>query len=236
MLPNYLALPMLVANVAVFVFLNRERVSTFVAGVRGRRMVNAFRVAGLLMVLVAVSHAKECTIKEQQHVNCTPSCGFNKACVKRELASYETPFVAGVIRDQDFETARAIAKENGFNVTWSNGNDALVYTVAPEDKDWTNYFWTPATSKEHPKLAKSLLFVWHNAGLLALGAFICFLVVHYGGGHEADETNIHDQLDPEYRTGFVNDYHGDDAFEVPDGMHSQHQIVPVRSRSAAAGR
>ncbi len=48
MLPNVLLLPVLVANVAVFAILNRERARIFIAGVRGQRQINAFRAAGLL--------------------------------------------------------------------------------------------------------------------------------------------------------------------------------------------
>ena len=45
---NILVVPVLVANIAVFVFLNRGRIRTFVVGVRGQRQINAFRAAGLL--------------------------------------------------------------------------------------------------------------------------------------------------------------------------------------------
>ncbi len=45
---NSLLLPVLVANVAVFGYLNADRIKTFIAGVRGQRRINAFRVAGLL--------------------------------------------------------------------------------------------------------------------------------------------------------------------------------------------
>jgi len=227
MLPNYLVLPLLVANVSVFYFLNADRIKTYIVGVRGQRQINAFRVAGLLLVLVAVGHS--------QNIPCVRNGRVDKACQKRS-AAYQTPFVAGVIRDSDYEEARAIAKANGIVIPadWSRGED--VYSVSPEDQDWTNLLWTPETSKAHPKLAKALSYTWAHAGALLIFAIIGFLVLQLAGGHEADETNIHEQLDPDYRTGFVNDYHGDDAFEVPDGMHSQHQAVPVRSRSAAAGR
>lgn len=244
MLPNYLVVPALAANIAVFCYLNADRFKTYVAGVRGRRMLNAYRVAGLMLVLVAVSHAKECTIKERQHVNCTPSCGFNKACVKRELASFETPFVAGVIRDSDYDEARAIAKSQGIDVSkWdaqigivqhSNGNDVF-FNVTPEDQDWTNYFWSAETSKKHPKMAKALSYTWANAGALAILGILLFLVLQFSGASEHDATNVHEHLDESVRI-MDGDYHGDDAFIVPDGMHSTYQSVPVRSRSAAAGR
>lgn len=45
---NSLLLPVLVANVIVFVFLNSERIKIFVAGIRGQRQIQAFRAAGLL--------------------------------------------------------------------------------------------------------------------------------------------------------------------------------------------
>jgi hypothetical protein len=263
----------LVLNVAVALYLKPwAQVANWIGAVRGERQINAFRVAGLLLILVTVSRAQ---VHEDPvpHLSafCTPQEFHALVCLEprmyidnegtnwqydgeiiwmnhKKYAVINGPaaktgneatnqFVVGVERDQDWETARATAKANGIDIAgWSRGNDVTFYSVTPEEQDWTNYFWTPATSKANPKLAKSLLFVWHNAGLLALAAFICFLVVHYGGGGEADETNIHEQLDPEYRTGFVNDYHGDDAFEVPDGMHSEHQAVPVRGRGASAGR
>lgn len=236
MSPNSLLLPVLVANVAVFAYLNADRVKTFIAGVRGQRQIKAFRYAGLLVLVLAASftHAKECTIKEQQHVNCTPKCGFNKACVKRELASYDTEIVAGVIRDQDYESALAIAKANGIDTrTWewnsqmgySKGSDKLLETRRYESS-LTGIAW----------LDNALRYTWAHAGALTILSILIFLVLHFGGGSESNETNINDHFDPEYRTGFDRDYHGDDAFEVPDGMHSGHEPVPVRARSASASR
>lgn len=63
-------------------------------------------------------------------------------------------------------------------------------------------------------------------------ALLIFLVIQFSGGRESNDTDIGDLLDPEYRTGFVANYHGDDAFEVPDGMHSAHESVPVRRLGA----
>ena len=85
-------------------------------------------------------------------------------------------------------------------------------------------------------MIETIQFIWNHAGMLALTAFAIFLFLQFGGAREDDSTNINDLADPEWRTGFNQNYHGDDAFEVPDGMHSEHMPVPVRSRSAAAGR
>jgi hypothetical protein len=234
---NSLLVPVLVANIAVFYYLNASRIKNYAFAVRRERQIKAFRIAGLLLVLVAVAQG--------QNTNCAGPCKNTKS--KNTNMSYETPFVAGVIRDVDWDIAEAQARAHGIKLTeawaWnaqagvqhSNGNDALFYTVQPEDQDWTNYFWTPATSREHPKLAKALTYTWSHAGALAILGILIFLVLQFSGAGEHDATDINYLHDSQERI-MDGDYHGDDAFEVPDGMHSTYESVPVRSRSAAAGR
>jgi hypothetical protein len=229
---NSLLLPALVANIAVFYYLNASRIKTYAFAVRRERQIKAFRIAGLLVVLVAVAQGQGTNGTNNSHDN--PNTTRHVQIPReRQSAAFETPFVAGVVRDGD----TAAAQSWGWNAQmgYSRGDD-VIYHVTPDEQDWTNFFWDAKTSKTHPKMAAFFNYVWTHAGTLLILAFVCFAVTMFAGGHEADETNIHDQLDPEYRTGFTNDYHGDDAFEVPDGMHSQHEVVPVRSRSAAAGR
>ena len=45
---NYLVVPALVANVVVFGCLNHERIMVYVTGLRMKRQIQAFRLAGLL--------------------------------------------------------------------------------------------------------------------------------------------------------------------------------------------
>lgn len=70
--------------------------------------------------------------------------------------------------------------------------------------------------------------VFNNWGKIALSIIAIYLLLQYGSSHETDDTNMSDLLNPDYRTAFVSDYHGDDAFEVPEGVHSEHRPVPVR--------
>jgi hypothetical protein len=45
---NSLLLPALVANIAVFYYLNASRIKTYAFAVRRKRQIKAFRIAGLL--------------------------------------------------------------------------------------------------------------------------------------------------------------------------------------------
>lgn len=171
MVPNWLLIVVLVANVAVALHLKPwVQVANWFASVRLMRRIAAFRVAGLLLLLVAVVPA----VHAQQIVG---SAGYSDgdALLAQQYAQQAKP-------------------------------DAFDQTV------WNNWYW----------------FVG--------GAIAIFLFLQFAGGKESNDTNVEDMLDPDYRTGFVTDYHGDDAFEVPDGMHSAHMPVPVRSRAASAGR
>lgn len=228
MVPNWLLIVVLVANVAVTLYLKPwVRVANWFASVRLMRQINAFRVAGLLLLLVTVAHAKECTTKEQQHVNCTPSCGFDKACVKRELSQNYV-----VWRDADYEAARGIAKANGVDVSawdypeYSRGNDKTLQAQ-------TDYFGPFTTG--NLSVDKVLGFLWRNAGALTVLALVCFLIVHFGSRSEHDATDV-DYLHDSQERIVDGNYHGDEAFIVPDGMNSEYEPVPVRSRRAAAGR
>jgi hypothetical protein len=201
--PNLLIVA-LVLNVAVALYLKPwALVANKIGAVRGQRTINAYRVAGLLVVLVTVAHGQG---------------SHGRPDTRRHIAIYETPLVAGVIRDGDYEEAREIAKANGIDVSkwnyeqvqYSRGDDALLQPETHESKD--------------------IIFIEKNWWKILLGVVVVFLLLQFGGGRESNDSDIEDMLDPEYRTGFVTDYHGDDAFEVPDGMHSQHRVVPVRSR------
>lgn len=172
MVPNWLLIVVLVANVAVTLYLKPwVQVANWFASVRLMRQINAFRVAGLLLLLVAVpalpAHA-------QQIVG---SAGYSDG---------------DALLAQQFQQR---AKPDAF--------DQMV---------WNNWFW----------------FVG--------GAVAIFLFLQFAGGKESNDTDVEDMLDPDYRTGFVTNYHGDEAFIVPDGMNSEYEPVPVRSRRAAAGR
>jgi hypothetical protein len=197
----------------------------YLAARRGEKMINLFRISGLLVLLFAGAFA------HGQGTNGTNNSRGSRNTVHRS-AAYETPFVAGVIRDGDTAAATSWgwnAQMGMQNVQYSRGDDAVLnphYVWTDRYEDSTGYPWLDKTGR----------YVWKHVGTLLVFAFVIFLVLQFGRGGEANETNIHDQLDPEYRTGFTSDYHGDDAFEVPDGMHSEHEPVPVRARSARAGR
>lgn len=199
----------LILNVAAFFYLKSWRpvisfIRTHAAAYRGQRQIQAFRVAGMLMVLVAIAHGQR--VETWKGDKRCPGCTGG--------------IVYGVQRDADYEAAVSIAKANGVDVSawaypeYSHGDDKL-QTKQPDAFDqmvWNNWYW----------------FVG--------GAVAIFLFLQFGGGKESNDTNINDLADPDYRTAFVSNYHGDDAFEVPNGMQSEYQPVPVRSRSASAGR
>lgn len=103
--------------------------------------------------------------------------------------------------------------------SYSDGDTAIAKHMVDQYEDYTGYPW----------LDKTLHGIWNNLGKLLILAVVMFLMVQFGGGaRESNDTDIEGMLDPDYRTGFVNDYHGDKAFEVPDGMESAHRSVPVR--------
>jgi len=114
--------------------------------------------------------------------------------------------VSGVHRDGDWLLAQQMYAEKG---------------IQYDGVDWTNFM-------DFPNLARYAMWVWLHSGRILILALLGFLLVQFGGARESKDTDIEDMLDPEYRTGFVTDYHGDDAFEVPDGMVTAYRSVPVR--------
>lgn len=165
----------LVLNVIAFFYLKSWRpVVTFFKAFQLNRQIKAYRVAGLLVLVIAASVAHGQTLDVSKTAQVAP---------------------------------------------YSDGDDVIV-----------RYY------QAQPKPDAFDQMVWNNWYWFVGGAVAIFLFLQFGGGRESDDTNINDLADPDYRTAFVSNYHGDDAFEVPEGMHSEHMPVPVRSRSASAGR
>jgi hypothetical protein len=233
MVPNWFLIVALVLNVAVSLYLKPwVQVTNWVGAVRGRRMINAYRVAGLLLILVTVGRA-------QVHENPVPKLSaFCTASEFHALVCLEPRMYIdneGTNWQYDGEIIWMNHKKYAvINGPAAKTGNEIVQTAGYSDGDAViaESFQQRAAAKPD-KLEQ---YVFNNWYWIALGVVVIFLVLQFGRGGEANETNIYDQLDPEYRTGFVTDYHGDDAFEVPDGMHSEHQTVPVRGRAARAGR
>ena len=252
----------LVSNVAVLLYLKPwAQVANYCRSVkRGERHLQAYRIAGLLLVLVAVSHATDlpsrfCTQQEMQARTCLEPREYvdaqgtiwqydgeilwmnhKKYAVLNGPAAKtgneaQTPVVAGVIRDSDYEEARAIAKANGYNVSKWRTLDQVQKHEAYNSSRGSDVIldggYQPIDPNK-PKPDALEQFVFGNWYWIVAASVAIFLFLQFGGSGESNDTDINDLADPDYRTGFVTDYHGDDAFEVPNGMHSQHQIVPVR--------
>lgn len=142
------------------------------------------------------------------------------------LSHAQKPMIAGVIRDTDYVEARSIAKANGINIdSWDWNSQYYLYSrgkdKSPEPKT------TSPSSISSNKLDKLLSYMWNNVGkLFALALFI--FVLYFAGKSEYDATDAKSHND--YYTRVVDgNYHGDDAFEVPNGMNSQHRSVPTRA-------
>jgi hypothetical protein len=180
-------------------------VKDYFAARRGKKMLDIYRSAGLLLLLVAVAQGQTGLPANKQEI------------------------VTGVIRDADWEMARGIAKANGIDTSaWGwNAQAGLVNTQYSRGED----------KLLEPKLQPSKIdkFVFGNWYWIVGAVVVIFLFLQFGGSKEHDATNIHEFTDAGIRV-VDGDYHGDDAFEVPDGMHSAHQIVPVRRYGASVGR
>jgi hypothetical protein len=312
MLPNYLALPMLVLNVIAALILKPwYTLPLCVKHIRLMRMVNAYRYAGLFIVLAAsFAHAQYEVFEDQ--ARCPGCIGISGAVGTKHEIGKTSSVVArryeeakrhimldipqhtnpnqwmwqaescspAAQRHMDCINTAMYLGNNKYTVTWYdammftfkgnatigyvgedgvtgkdgvNGADgvkgkdgamAIIPRVATlkdgdwliaqqmyaekgiqyDGVDWTNFM-------DFPNLTRYAMWIWLHSGRLLILAFLGFLLVQFSGGaRESNDTDIEDMLDPDYKTGFVENYHGDDSFEVPNGMRSAHRSVPVRRR------
>jgi hypothetical protein len=234
----------LALNIAAFFYLQAWLpIVHLVRSIRLSRQIRAYRVAGLLLLVLAVNvvgsvtvYAKECTVKERQHVNCTPTCGFDKACVQRELRQQSDGIIVGVIRDQDYESARAIAKENGVDVSawtypeYSRGSDAV-----EQPHDWahaseTNFGRLPGLTTA--QTYRMVMFVWNNCGKLMLVFGLLALASILNSKLKAQNECYGDVLRREAAERWEEETDDDsihNPFHSPEGMQPTTQYVPVRS-------
>ena len=149
------------------------------------------------------------------------------------IAHGQTPCLKpnGVL-DRQCEARRILAETRIYQRTtgvYSDGDDVLMQKYQHDDD-----MFGPSTTGS-PALDATLRFIWNRAGSLFVFGLMCVALAYLARKSEHDATNV-DVHNDYYARVVEGDYHGDDAFEVPDGMHSEHMPVPVRSRSAAAGR
>ena len=267
----------LALNIVAFFYLRSWRplvalaasVAMFVKSIQLSRQIKAYRAAGLLVILFAVSlaHAQYQVWEDQ---NKCPGCvgvsgvgGGERHEVTKEVVRRYEEAKRHVFLDQPRtenhwtwldDTGKckmgcintAVYVDGKYEVTWY---DAMTFSftapvpakvisnVGYSDGDamLAKHYQQKYTERYSGDITgvdwidASIRYVWKHAGMLFASSLLIFFL--FGFKSESTTADVQKLSRRGVRLGETKyrNYHGDDAFVVPDGMHSEYESVPVRN-------
>jgi hypothetical protein len=217
-----IVLACLALNVAAFFYLHAWRpVADFIRAFRQVRLIRAYRIAGLLLLLLAANVLHVAPV----HAQGPEGAGTHKIWCRsaNDIPCLNASQRQAIAEAERLRKAYTVTESTTSTFgTYSDGDDALLAKYRQPD-DTTGF----------PALDKALRYVWDNAGKLTLIFALlagCYLLM---GKLEQSGETYGDVLRREAAERWEEETDDDsihNPFNSPEGMQPTTQYVPVRTR------